>query len=420
VDEAAGAYRAAWQRDRGSATSAYLFLRSASAADASPDLSAAMEALSSAVTRSLDAAVPPARFLVVGLLDDGSVPSPAFPRALYATAFDLLRQSKYEDAIAKFRDAAAVDPLVTDSALRRAAVTEAADAVRRDRADSAVPALAAAVAQAAGSSELHRMLGTAYWAARRYGEALEQFRTAVGLAPRDERSRLAMADVLQAMGDASGARQALLDTLRAIPESQQAQWKLGRLHQSVGDERGALDAFDAAWKHPPLAGAGHLLAAIGRLHHARLDLESAVDVYARRVRGTPNDVAAHLDLADVLRADDRLSEASREALVAALLDPGSARAFATIGQLLVSGGRDAEGERMLRQAVTLDPAHLEAHYGLSRVLLRLGRAEDAARELEVYRQLQAKAMEDERRRFRDNQQRLEETLRAGESKEPVR
>jgi tetratricopeptide (TPR) repeat protein len=240
------------------------------------------------------------------------------------------------------------------------------------------------------------------------------------VSPFDERSRIALADVLLASGDVAGARQALLDTLQTIPDATQAHWKLGRLYQTVGDEQGALRSFEAAAERPPIAGAGHLLASIAQLHHNKLDLDSASAVYARRVRVTPNDSAAHIDLGEVLRAQDRLGDALREFFVAALIEPTSARAFAAIGQLQVSQGRDDDGERMLRKAVALDPAHIEAHYALSRALLRLGRRDEAEQELSVFRQLQSKAMDDERRRFKDNQLKIEEALRVGDQKEPAR
>jgi hypothetical protein len=68
----------------------------------------------------------------------------------------------------------------------------------------------------------------------------------------------------------------------------------------------------------------------------------------------------------------------------------------------------------------LDASHLEARYALSRALMRLGLTEDARRELQVFEQLQQKAMQDERRRFEENQIRIDETLKRGEPREPAR
>jgi hypothetical protein len=66
---------------------------------------------------------------------------------------------------------------------------------------------------------------------------------------------------------------------------------------------------------------------------------------------------------------------------------------------------------MLRRAVTRDPGLLDARYALSRALLRLGRTAEAEQELRAFEQAQAKAMEDQRRQFRENQQKIDDALK---------
>jgi Flp pilus assembly protein TadD len=161
-------------------------------------------------------------------------------------------------------------------------------------------------------------------------------------------------------------------------------------------------------------------ARIGRLHHNQLELDDAISAYGRRVELMPNDAAAHIDLGDVYRAQDRLDEALAEYLIAALLDPTSIRALATAAQIHAADGRDEAAVTLLRRAVTLDPSHLEARYALGRALMRLGRTEEGRRELQVFEQLQQKALQDERRRFEENQIKIEETLKGGDRRESGR
>jgi hypothetical protein len=47
--------------------------------------------------------------------------------------------------------------------------------------------------------------------------------------------------------------------------------------------------------------------------------------------------------------------------------------------------------------------------------MRLGRLDEGRREIEVFQRLQAKAMDEERRRFQDNQRKIEETLKRGQT-----
>jgi tetratricopeptide (TPR) repeat protein len=127
-----------------------------------------------------------------------------------------------------------------------------------------------------------------------------------------------------------------------------------------------------------------------------------------------------VDLGEVYRAQDRLDEALAEFSIASLRDATDVRALAAAAQIRAAAGRDDAAVILLRRAVALEPSHLEARYALSRALLRLGHAEESRRELQVFEQLQQKAMQDERRRFQDNQIRIDEALKAGERPEPGR
>lgn len=82
-----------------------------------------------------------------------------------------------------------------------------------------------------------------------------------------------------------------------------------------------------------------------------------------------------------------------------------------LGQVEAAAGRDEDAVVMLRRAVTLDAGLLEPRYALSRALLRLGRTEEGQQELRAYEAAQAKAMDEQRRQFRDNQQKIDEVLK---------
>jgi tetratricopeptide (TPR) repeat protein len=257
----------------------------------------------------------------------------------------------------------------------------------------------------------------------RYEDAIASLKASVPAsleAVRDEHSRLVSAATRMESRDAVGARTLLEEATRALPRSALSHWRLGRLQLALGDEAGALRSFQTAAALPLLGGGAHLYASIGRIHHNQLELAGATVAYSRRVDLTPNDVAAHIDLGDVYRAQDRLDEALAEYSIAALLDATNVRALVTTAQIHAAAGRDESAVKLLRRAVALDASHLEARYALSRALMRLGLTEDARRELQVFEQLQQKAMQDERRRFEENQIRIDETLKRGEQREPVR
>jgi tetratricopeptide (TPR) repeat protein len=419
--EAARSYRRAWQLDPENPLYAYSVLRSSGATGPdSPDFIAASKTLRAAVQRASKTAGDPPAFATVDLVDDASVPAPIFPLSAYADAFALVRQARYDEAIAGFRAVAMSDPLVTDPALRASDLSDAIAALKRSNTPSALAALAAATSRHPDSAEAHRILGVAYMAASQYDKSLEHLRTAARLNSRDERSRLAIADALVALNDLSQARDLSDQTVRAFPRSGQARWTLGTLHRRFGDEANALQSFEAAAGLSPFAGFTHVLTAIGTLQRNQLNFEAAVTAYSRAVSAAPNNSQAHYELGEALHAQDQLDRALGEFLVAAVLDPSSAKAFAMIGQIDAAAARDEAAVEMLQRAVSLDSEHREAHYALSRALLRVNRPEDAQRELAIFQKLQAKAMEEERQRFQDNLRKIEETLKSGDAKGQAR
>jgi len=435
--EAAAAYRSAWERNPENAASAYWVSRFAPATPQPGSRDPVLRVLSAAIQRRIEsgppsptgfgAAGPPSPdgsgvagtgpgFLTADLLNDASVQVPVFPRAAYAAGFDLLRQGRYDEALSQLRAAVTRDSLVTDRALQSDDATRGMAALRQQSFAAASASLEAAARRNAESSDIQRILGVAYSKGRRYQDGLTHLRTAARLSPADERPRLSIADVLVASGDVAAAREALRETVHDIPGSLETYWKLGRLAEAVGDGASALQAFEHLATRPVIAGRGRVLAAVGRLHHSQFNLAAAAVAYERRVGITPNDYDAHFDLGEVYRGQDRLDEALIEYLVAALLDPASAKTFAMIGQVYAAAGHDEEAVRALRRAVDLDADQLAARYGLSRALMRLGRTEEGQGELRIFEEGQRKAMDAERRRFLENQLKIDETLKTGEGK----
>jgi len=352
-DAAAAAFAAARRLEPGSAGVAYQYLRAARGAAAAPDRAAALDVLLKAAGSGPGAATDLAG-LPLDLLDDASVDAPLFVPAAYVAGFRLLAERKYPEALVSLRAAAAADPLVTGAA-----------------------------------------------------------RPAAPLDPADERARIARADALVASGQYEPAHAILIDTVRRYPASGQAHWRLGRLSEDGADPAGALQAYEAAARSAPVAGAALVYAAIGRLQHSALNLDAAADAYERRVALAPRSAPAHLDLATVYQAQDRLEDALVEDLGAALIDAANAGAFASAGQLRADQGDDQGAITLLRSAVTLDANHGAARYALGRALLRAGRVDEAREHLAAFERIQKAEMEAQRKRFEENSRALESALKDG-------
>jgi tetratricopeptide (TPR) repeat protein len=403
--EARDAYRAAWKSKPEEPAAAYLVLRT------DPTSSAALTALSTAVGRRAESTNASSDgFPVADLLDDASAMVPLFAPAAYGQAFTLIRQGKYDEALRALKEAVAADPLVTDEGLRLEESKQVSAAMQQANWAGALALLPEALKRSPQSAELHRLYARVLSVAGQQDKSATQLREAVRLNPRDERSRIALADVQVVSREADAALETLRGTIRDLPESGEAHWQLGRIAQALGDAD-AVRSFERAATKPVVAGLARLYAIIGQSYHAQFDLDGAARAYRQRVEIAPNDRDAHFDLAEVYRGQDKLDEARVEYLAAALIDPTHAKTFGMLGQVEAAAGRDEEAVAMLRRAVTLNAGLLEVRYALSRALLRLGRTEEAQQELRAFEAAQAKAMDEQRRQFRDNQQKIDEVLK---------
>jgi tetratricopeptide (TPR) repeat protein len=189
----------------------------------------------------------------------------------------------------------------------------------------------------------------------------------------------------------------LQDTIRAIPGSGQAHYKLGQVTETQQKHSEALREIEAAVKLTPVMGMDYLYRTIGEMHSKDRNFEAVIAAYAERVDLSPNSAAAHIALGETHLELGRDSEAQAEFLAALMIDPQRGDAYAPLAQSYLQMGDYLNAELAARRAVELDPTRVEARYTLATSLVRLGRTDEGKRELELYRQMQVDA-EGSRRR----------------------
>jgi tetratricopeptide (TPR) repeat protein len=412
--DAGEAFRSAWALDASDPITAYHVFRHAAAAGNTKEMQGAREILAAAYQRLLQdgARAKASPFVGIELLQDRDADTPVLSPVAYGPGYARLAHGEYDEAIAEFRKAAAIDPLVTDPAAGSASMRQAVAALKQGRLAEARSLLEGSTALQ-DSSEAHRVLGLTYWADSQDDKSIEQLEIAIRGNPRDERSRLALARVLTSAGRDSDAERALRETIHALPDSALAHWWLGS-----GDER--LNRFADARREFELAitgvvaGRSRLHASIGRLAADAADFPGAVEAFARSVSANPNDPTVRIYLAGALRQQDRADEAFVELVAALLIDPRDAGAHAGIGQIHLNAGRNDEAVMALRRAVELSATSTEARYGLATALMRSGNTQEAARELDRVEQAQRQMLADRRRNMSLVVLKEEAALRAAE------
>jgi tetratricopeptide (TPR) repeat protein len=248
------------------------------------------------------------------------------------------------------------------------------------------------------------LVAAAQDASGRAAQAISTLRTAISLAPKDERHYLDLAVVYQKSGALVQSVEVLDAALREIPKSARLfamrgvmLAQLGELDKSEADfERAGLLEPDQTYS---AAGLSVLFTETGRA-------EGAAKLVRRKLAQSPDDPALNYVLADALLREGaqpgqaEFTEAKTVLVRAVRTRPNFARAHAALGKIYAREGNASEAIRELNLALKLDPANRPALSQLATVLRQAGRTKEAADAAEQLRRQYERDLEAESRRQR--------------------
>lgn len=329
-----------------------------------------------------------APFERVDLLRQAPGVAPIFAHARYAAGIAALQAGDYEGAVAKLREAASGDPLVSGTGPAREAIGRAAAMLQEGRLDGALEQMRTAVGAWPEVSELYRLLGLAYWIADEQGKSIEHLRKAMTLAPGDERALVRLADVLVSERRYAEAER----ELRASPvQSGQITYRLAQIYQRQALLDDAAKAMRESDAFGAVVGRDYFYQSWGSLLVNQADFDGAIAAYARRIEVNPNSAEAHRQIGEIYILQGRHDEALTELSVATWLDPADAKAHAAAGQVYTRLLKYPEAIAALTRALSLDDSLREARYALGTVLMRTGREAEGKAALETFGRQQAEA-----------------------------
>jgi tetratricopeptide (TPR) repeat protein len=397
--EAAEAFHTAWRLEPTDPQNTYRLLAYRASTTTRQEMEQALATFAGIEAEMVRAARPrtAAPFRSTHAIDDDAGGAMGFVPPLYARGFSLLQQGRYVDGLSALRAAVGADPLVADAASRSESMAQGSTALRRGAVGTAIERFETAVAAAAGSSEAHRLLGTAYGVSGDITNSVRHLRDAVKLNPRDERAWLALARTLEDTGERSGAAAALRNGVAALPDSVALRWQLRSANRErIDDSDVALLA--AAESVVLFAGKGALLEQLAGMAQGHLDYDQAVKLRELRVTLTPNNAAAHAALGRAHVEQGQEDSGYAELVTALLLDPLDVSTLTALGQLHLAAGRAPQAIAALTRALALDSRNSQALNALGNALIRVGRVEDGQRRLEESVRRQAEDVEDQRSR----------------------
>jgi tetratricopeptide (TPR) repeat protein len=225
------------------------------------------------------------------------------------------------------------------------------------------------------SVEHLRLLGHALMQQRRFGEAEEQLKIAIDLAPNFSRLAEDLGSALAQQRKFDEAIPLFEQAVRQDPEVATAHKKLGQALAAVGRGKEADKAFETFFEKDPETGA----VAVGADHMRAGREEDAISSFRQALKDNPDNVDAMRFLAAVyVKQEIKLRDAEALLLRATQLAPDFANAWLDLGQALLKRGKRMEAIDAFGQATVLEPGNGIAWEKLASATAGAGYPERAA------------------------------------------
>lgn len=291
---------------------------------------------------------------------------------------------RYDEAVAKVREALAADPEIIEAHSRLGNI--------QTKAGRHLEAIAAY--QRALALDPEHLLSTynlalAYRSAGRIDEAIVGFERTQTLDPRSGRAHFQLGDIYMQRGQPAKALDVLTQGLTLEVDRAPFLVKVGEAHLE-------LKQFDAAEKALKEAVALRKDVPRGQYNLAlvaeqRGDATTARAAYEAEAAANPKNYGAQFNLGKLLLKDGRLPDATARFRAAVEARPEFAEGYLYLAKALLDGGQLPGAEKAARDGLTRKPDPSIAplgHYVLADIYSRQGRENEAAREVARARALE--------------------------------
>jgi len=268
--------------------------------------------------------------------------------------------------------------------------------------DKAHRFLSRAIALYERNALAHYQLGRLYEQVGRVDDAISSFQVALAIDDSADAFHLSLADALRRRGRTRESVVHYEDTLRLNPRDFATRKKLIEVLKSLNDDAAATkqeNLLDMLLAGKTVANATETetpTTLAQRVQQARTafdvgNLERAVVLFRQILRERPNDPVLHYELATVMVAAARPSDALVHFRRAIELKPDYAAAHSDFGRELANEGKFAQAITQYRAAIEGDPTLLVAHYNLATALAATGRLEEAIDSMTRFQRLAQRA-----------------------------
>lgn len=245
---------------------------------------------------------------------------------------------------------------------------------------------------------LSALLAVAYFRDSDFAEALHKFEEAVGRGPLGEDLYQAMSAILFKARLMPEAEALMVRAARLYPESKDIQYHLAQLHRSSLNTKKALEAFEQLSRMKAREGIDPAVdrlqqsvvwQKIGSIRAELVEFDDAISAYKKALELTPDGAESRLGLGDIYLQQGKTEDALTEYIRVVTADPKNVTGLSRIADANLKMGRFAEAAAAAAKVLAIDSGHRRAHFVRATALVRMDQEEDADREFELYRKLEA-------------------------------
>lgn len=281
-----------------------------------------------------------------------------------------MAEGRLDEALQRFREATELRP--DDPALE---FNVGLTLFRMGRFAEALPSLERATEHPPSATQAHFLRGTVYFEGGNFEAAAPALEAAREHAQLGEQALYMLVEIYRLGGDAERSQECFLELQRRFPDSAYYHKLMGAAYDAEGLFEEAAGEFQAALRKEP--GMPEVAYAIGLMHYKQRDHVGAETWLERELSIQPCFEKAHYYLGEIAAAGDNPSEAESRYRQSIACNAQYAAGHAGLGALLLKARQHEQALEMLLRAVALDPESADAQYSLGQVLLRLGRKEEA-------------------------------------------
>ena len=292
-------------------------------------------------------------------------------------------QSNYAVAFANYQEAEHWNPSISDISRNLGQC-----AFHAGNYPEAIRGLSRALKEQPNAVPLRAMLGMAYFATEKYGDAATTFYPLGPAGMQDSTVGYAWAASLDRTGDLKDATEVLI-RYESGALSNDALLLVGQLWTDIGDYGRAVATLHRALQADPSLPKAHYYAALAyiRWEHwsdARSELQAELAI-------RPGDLDATYHLGFVDLQESKIDDAAKLFEQVIAVNPEYANAQYELGKILLDRGKLQEAVPHLEAAARLSPEKDYVHYQLQAAYRKESRTADADRELAVYQELKTKS-----------------------------